>query len=306
MADGDSLILGKANLATNSTGVSVSGTNTWGVYIKSLAGIALNGSSEDSIGLQGISNAGLSGNVVEDHTAAVRGWANFNAIGVVGVSRGNIGVDGKGSIGVRGQSVGWLGVQGVSFFDAGVYGHSFTQSGVVGSTDNPSNFAGFFWGGVGVTGHLTVWGGKSAAVPFPDGSHRLLYAMESPENWFEDFGTARLVRGRTRVKLDRDFAKVVRLADYHVFISPAGDSRGLYVSKKTKEGFEVREQQGGTGNVRFSYRIVARRKDFTAKRFARAVLPKRPKTPNRPAAPPQLKRQRRKSTAPAANRRRSS
>ena len=65
--------------------------------------------------------------------------------------------------------------------------------------------------------------------------------MESPESWFEDFGTARLVRGRARVKLDRAFAKVVRLVDYHVFISSDGDSLGLFVYRKTKGEFEVRE-----------------------------------------------------------------
>jgi hypothetical protein len=37
---------------------------------------------------------------------------------------------------------------------------------------------------------LLVSGTKSAAVPFPDGSQRALYCMESPELWFEDFGVA--------------------------------------------------------------------------------------------------------------------
>jgi hypothetical protein len=39
---------------------------------------------------------------------------------------------------------------------------------------------------------------KNAIVPFPDGSKRLLHCMESPEHWFEDFGSARLTRGRAR------------------------------------------------------------------------------------------------------------
>ena len=46
-----------------------------------------------------------------------------------------------------------------------------------------------------VHGNQTVLGLKSAAVPFPDGTWRRLYCMESPENWFEDFGTAQLVKG---------------------------------------------------------------------------------------------------------------
>src|SRR5262249_26287600 len=83
--------------------------------------------------------------------------------------------------------------------------------------------------------------------------------MESPELWFEDFGAAKLKAGRAVVKLDPDFAKVVTVDEYHVFVTPADDCRGLCVSNKTATGFEVRELQGGTSNVAFSYRIVARR-----------------------------------------------
>jgi len=92
--------------------------------------------------------------------------------------------------------------------------------------------------------------------------------MESPEHWFEDFGSARLARGRATVKLDADFAKVVKLNEYRVFLTPEGNCQGLYVRKRGTS-FEVRELQGGTSNVAFSYRIVARRKDIKAHtRFA--------------------------------------
>ncbi len=39
-------------------------------------------------------------------------------------------------------------------------------------------------------------GTKSAAVPHPDGSHRLLYCVEAPEAWFEDFGEGTIGRGQ--------------------------------------------------------------------------------------------------------------
>src|SRR5262249_49791690 len=61
------------------------------------------------------------------------------------------------------------------------------------------------------------------------GTQRLLYCMESPEVWFENFGTAKLKRGRVVVKLDADFAKVIKRGDYRVFPAPEGDCRGLYV-----------------------------------------------------------------------------
>jgi len=116
-------------------------------------------------------------------------------------------------------------------------------------------------------------------VPFPDGTHRVLYCMESPEVWFEDFGAAKLKRGRAVVKLDADFAKVIKRGDYRVFLTPEGDCRGLYVRRKIAS-FEVRELIGGKSSIAFSYRIVGRRKDVRdRKRF-----PKLDVTPPMPPA----------------------
>ena len=88
--------------------------------------------------------------------------------------------------------------------------------GVFGQSTNPASFAGLFAGNVQITGTLSA-AVKNAVVPFPDGSARVLHCMESPEHWFEDFGTAKLKRGRAVVKLDADFAKVIKRGDYRVF-----------------------------------------------------------------------------------------
>jgi hypothetical protein len=80
-------------------------------------------------------------------------------------------------------------------------------------------------------------------------------------------------RGRATVKLDADFAKVVTLNDYRVFLTPESDCQGLYVRKRGAS-FEVRELQGGTSSVAFSYRIVAKRKDIKRHtRFAKIETP---------------------------------
>jgi hypothetical protein len=111
---------------------------------------------------------------------------------------------------------------------------------------------------------------KNAMVAFPDGSQRVLHCMESPEHWFEDFGTAKLKNGRAVVALDADFAKVIKRGDYRVFVTPEGDCRGLYIRNKSAARFEVRELGGGKSNVAFCYRIVGRRKDIGRhRRFAR-------------------------------------
>jgi hypothetical protein len=72
------------------------------------------------------------------------------------------------------------------------------------------------------------------------------------------------------VKLDADFGKVIKRGDYHVFFTPRGDCRGLYVCSQSGASFEVRELAGGTSSVVFSNRIVGRRKDVREhRRFAK-------------------------------------
>ena len=47
-----------------------------------------------------------------------------------------------------------------------------------------------------------------------------------------------------------------------MFLTPEGDCKGLYVQDKRGASFEVRELQGGSSSIAFSYRIVAKRKDI--------------------------------------------
>ena len=94
------------------------------------------------------------------------------------------------------------------------------------------------------------------------------YAMQSPENWMEDFGSGSLANGKAVINLDPAFAETIsRDGSYHVFITPNGDSRGLYVSAKSANSFEVRESGGGTSSLSFDYRIVAKRLGYEAQRL---------------------------------------
>jgi hypothetical protein len=255
------------------------------------------GTSVNNIGVYGQTQE--IGNRAPVFLAGVYGTGNTRP-GVVGWSDQGIGVEGRSgnagpsvpnlpTAGVLGSSADQPGVIGTSNTHAGI--HAFSNNvGIIGQTTNDASFAGVFLGNVAVTRNLTVSGTKSAAVPFPDGTQRVLYCMESPELWFEDFGAAKLKAGGAVVKLDPDFAKVVALDEYHVFVTPADDCRGLCVRNKTATSFEVRELAGGESSVAFSYRIVARRKDIKAhQRFAkidtRLKLPAAKARPSRERAP---------------------
>ena len=96
-----------------------------------------------------------------------------------------------------------------------------------------------------------------------------MYAVESPENWFEDVGTGTLSSGSATVALDLTFAQTVNAGiEYHVFLTPRGDCEGLYVNNETATGFEVHELRGGRSNISFDYRIMARRKGYESIRLA--------------------------------------
>jgi hypothetical protein len=268
-------VLGTGIYVTGVAGTSVNNVGVYGqtgeysvtIPTRVVAGVV--GASYISMGVWGWS-------ALSDGVAGV---SNF-ALGVAGGSARDSGVRGVSGgfgptvpntsniAGVRGTSDRQHGVVGTSNANVGVIGFS-NNIGILGYTTTPGSFAGYFLGNVQVNGTLTATV-KGAVVPFPDGSQRVLYCMESPEHWFEDFGAAKLKRGRTVVKLDADFAKVITRGDYRVFVTPEGNCRGLYVHRKSANTFEVRELTGGKSSIAFSYRIVGRRKDIRGhKRFAK-------------------------------------
>lgn len=193
-----------------------------------------------------------------------------------------------------------------NFNAVGVYGRGAPLKDAEGRVVSYGGWAGFFDGRVGINGDLgiggnalaigdwVVFGGKFAAVPYSDGTRRLLYCMESPEPWFEDFGEAKLVRGKAMVKLHRDFAAVAETNSYHVFLTPYGDSNGLYATRRATAGFEVHEQDDASANLTFSYRVVAKRKDITGERMPKFTPPSMPGL----QAPPARRRANRKRSKP--------
>jgi len=199
------------------------------------------------------------------------------AVGVRGTSSGSIGVigihgDGPNPLEVTAAAIAGSsditeGVFGFSAKSVGVRGQSLSGVGIHGISVNPSGVAGQFDGNVVINGDLNVTGAKSAVVQGRDGFFRKLYAVESPESWFEDFGTAQLEDGHAQVRLDTSYAELIQGDDYRVFLTPMGDCKGLYADVRSPQGFDVRELQGGTSNIRFDYRVVAKRADITAPRL---------------------------------------
>jgi len=118
-------------------------------------------------------------------------------------------------------------------------------------------------------GDLTCSGSINTAVVSRDGHKVASYSVQSAENWIEDFGSAQLEGGHASVTLDPTFASTVNTGvEYHVFLTPNGDSKGLYIASKGAGSFDVVESNGGKSNIAFDYRIVAKRKGFESVRLA--------------------------------------
>jgi hypothetical protein len=107
-------------------------------------------------------------------------------------------------------------------------------------------------------------GAVSTIVRDLDNNEVTMFATEAPEVLFQDYGHGQLVNGTATISLDPIFTKNVTVNDQHplrVFIQLEGDCKGVFVTNKTAAGFEVKELDGGTSNVAFTYTIVANRAD---------------------------------------------
>ena len=282
-----------------------------GVWGDSSQGLGVIGTSDFSVGVEGVSagSDGVLGEAQAANAAGVSGNSSSSSgFGVFGSSSGT-GVFGQG---VSGSSPGAFGQNGSESgtgkgfngtFGVGVRGDGGTTSGqvgVLGTVDD--GVAGYFLnsspsgddtllvealnsasapfvalngatGGscnVDANGNLNCTGAKHAVVPI-DGGKRIvaLAAIESPKNWFEDAGSSSLINGAGIVAIDAEFTQTVNTGlEYQVFLTPYGDCRGLYVTNRTANSFEVHELGGGTANIGFGYRIMALRKNYENIRFA--------------------------------------
>ena len=141
------------------------------------------------------------------------------------------------------------------------------------SSENVIYATGFKVGGlctISTGGHLACNGALGVVAPVDGGARQVaLTAIQATEDWFEDAGSGQLAHGEAVVNLEGTFGQTVNASiEYHVFLTPNGDCKGLYVAQKSPTSFVVRELAGGTSSIAFDYRIMAKRKGFEGIRMA--------------------------------------
>ena len=103
--------------------------------------------------------------------------------------------------------------------------------------------------------------GTKSAVVETEAGRRRLFAMESPEVWFEDIGGGRLVAGRARIDMDPVFLETVTIdAEHpmHVFITPTARLDSWWV--EPRDDHFVLHAADGSSDATFDWRVVAKRK----------------------------------------------
>ncbi len=236
-----------------------SGPNAAGVYAENT-----NSSGRALIAL----NAATAGTGIGDAIVALT--AQSGGFGVYGY---NTHTSGTGVVGAgNNQNASYLvNGSGGAFTGTtiGVYGKAIS--------DANSTFGGYFINGYsdgyayvggrdggGTLRKVVGPGTVNTIVSDTKGNKVTMTCPEAPEILFMDFGHAKLVNGRAYVEIDPILSKNILVDEKHplkVFIQLEGECNGVYVTNKTKYGFEVIELQNGKSNVPFTWQIVAQRAD---------------------------------------------
>jgi hypothetical protein len=299
-----------SSVGTGVFGRASSGTGVWGagdgvgVVGNGWVGVYGEGDPETGQGVRGYGAIGVYGETDTMNSYGIFGVAWVGGAGVYGYTSstdgygvyGNSAAEAGTSYGVYGssRSPDGYGVYGSGPWHAlGGYatGTTGTNFGVYGQTASPDGFGVFSLGDLTAIGDFTATGTKSAIVETQDFAWRTLYTIESPQNWFEDFGQGTLVAGEAVVPIEPVFAQTVNLSQpYHVFLTPRGGFCSLYLAETSPTAFTVRALEGAGCEIVFDYRIVAPRLGYENLRLEpaedpEAVAASLPAAPSAPAAP---------------------
>jgi hypothetical protein len=207
-----------------------------------------------------------------------------------GTTTGNPGY----TVGVQGiadaQNQDAIGVQGIAYSSSG----AVTTGGYFeGLTYTGTSIAYAYVGGWinGATARKIVGTGSvSEIIPTANHGRVTLTCPESPEYWYQDYGSVNLVDGRAHVDLDPITADIVVIDGdnpIRVFCTPVNmlNFNGVTIVNQTPTGFDLVELNGGTHTGKLDYNLVLKPKtNYGEGRYPQAPGPSYLKADREPAA----------------------
>lgn len=263
-------------------------------------GSSVFGSASTRIGVVGISEGSLFGSL----TGFNLGLSSTGMVGMFGLSTGPAATTRyggfftydtdnnlSGSVDANGpiaQLAGYDATRSIYYGGYFAGGQDYTGTFNGGNTGTNANAVDYVYVGtrVGTTNYKIIGNGSvSTIIDGENDKKHIMFAPEAPEILFQDYGVGKLVNGEVRIEIDPILAKNIFVDESHplkVFVQLKGDCKGVYVTDESNTGFTVKELQGGTSNVSFSYQIVANRsdrKDATGKLLSKHVDVRLPDAP---------------------------
>ena len=218
------------------------------------------------------SNTGVTGHSFwgDDYSFGVGGW-NYNDFSRTGgVIGGEIYGNYWGSLGYKAASTVTYGVYGSNGYasgtgfasnglDTGIGGGFFGMVGsmsrgnVIGQLNKGDLFASYSIGDVYTSGkNIEMVDNGTEMTP--------AYAVTSTEAVIYKKGKAQLVNGTATIAFDANYSKLLGESPV-VTITPMGQCNGVYIESVTKEGFTIKELNGGNATVAISWIAVGDRID---------------------------------------------
>ena len=180
----------------------------------------------------------------------------------------------------------------------GVVGRSFCSSGFsIGGYFEGNNYAGTNIGYAYVGGNdgfgatkITGLGAVAEIIPTANHGRITLTCSESPEYWYQDYGSVTLTNGKAHVDLDPILVDVIFVDEQNpirVFCTPVNMRyfNGVTIENQTSTGFDIVELNDGNHTGKIDYQVIVKPKtNFGQGRFSQAPGPAYLKSDKEPAA----------------------
>jgi len=244
-------------------------------------------------------------NYVDNASATYNPTVSYNYLSVTNSALGGNQIALRGfsdrgaTTGNPGYTIGAQGLANTQNQDAfGVQGLAYTGSTTrAGGYFEALNYAGtsqaYAYVGSSVTGvnrKITGTNAVSEIVPTENHGRITLTAPESPEYWYQDYGSVKLVDGKAHVELDPILADIIVVNEEYpirAFFTPVDmlEYNGVAMVNKTSTGFDLVEINGGQHDGTLDFQLIVKPKTgYGEGRFPQAPGPANLKTELEPAA----------------------